>query len=71
MCQTCHLFIHFYNQKGESSDPALSLVETYKLLYIEEKLFAEVSSKETFECFSVSRLVTRHLMNCVMDCIEI
>jgi len=32
---------------------------------------AEVSSKEAFECLTVSSFVASHLMNCVMDCIKI
>ena len=61
-----HLFIEETNKKGtDRSVPFIMIQLGISCIY---KIFglAEVSSEETFECFTVSSLVACHLMNCAL-----
>ena len=40
-------------------------------LWAKRTSLTEVSLKETLECLTVSSLVSSHLVNCVVDCVEI
>ena len=65
------LIIEETNKKGTDRSVPFNIIQLgisciYKVFGL-----AEVSSKETFECLTVSCLVACHLMNCIMDCIEV
>ena len=66
-----HLFIEEINKKGTDCSVPFNMIQLgisciYKVFGL-----AEVSSKKTFECFTVSCLIPCHFMHCVMDCVKI
>ena len=68
--ESIHFFIHLFiedttKKRADRSAPFHMIQLGISCIY---KVFglAEVSSKKTFECFSVSRLVACHLMNCAL-----